>query len=345
MIPDMTELQAPVARDWDFPRSAHGVRHLLGYARTRGLDPAALLVGTGLRLEDLTTGGVREVTAAQELRVVRALRHRLPDAGAAVGATYDAGSFGALGYALLTSRTVGDAVAVALRFIDLSFAFVIPHAEVEDDQVVAVLDGAALPADVRGFLVARDATAVRTVLDALVPGGVGATLSLDPERAVLRFAVAELSRPLAGGDQRRRALAEAVCRDLAADRRSATGLPQEVRVLITQRLGEGAPMPVVAAALGRTERTLRRQLTADGTSYRALLDEVRRSLAASLLRAGLPVADVAVRLGYAESAALVHAHRRWTGRTPGASRAPVPTVHVPDDGATPQRREAHRLRP
>lgn len=330
----------------DVPRSADGVRHLLRHARSRGHDPAALLVGTGLRPDDLGPGGVREVTAAQELRVVRALRHRAPDDGAAVGAAYDVGSFGALGFALMTSRTLLDVVAVALRFFDLSYAFVVPRVELVDDEVVAVLDGSAVPADVRAFLVARDATAVRTVLDSLLPGGVGAHLDIGPERAVLRFAASELDRPLAGGDAHRRELAEAVCRDLAADRRSASGLPQQVRVLITQRLADGAPMPVVAAALGRTERTLRRQLAATGTSYRALLDEVRRSLAADLLRAGLPVADVAARLGYAEAAALVHAHHRWTGRPPGAARrGAAPGVHPSDGDASSHRRGGLPQRP
>ncbi|MEN8704863.1 MAG: AraC family transcriptional regulator ligand-binding domain-containing protein [Nocardioides marinisabuli] len=331
---------------WDVPRSADGVRHLLRHARARGLDPAALLLGTGLHLDDLGPGGVREVTAAQELRVVRALRHRVPDDGAVVGASYDVGSFGALGFALMTSRTVADVADVTQRFFDLSYAFVVLRVELVDDEVVAVLDGSSLPRDVRAFLVARDATAVRTVLDSLVPGGVGAHLEVGPDRAVLRFAATELDRPLAGGDAHRRELAEAVCRDLAADRRSATGLPQEVRVLITQRLADGAPMPVVAAALGRTDRTLRRQLAASGTSYRALLEEVRRSLGADLLRAGLPVAEVAARLGYAEPAALVHAHRRWTGRPPGAARrGPAPGVHPADGDASPHRRGGLPQRP
>ncbi len=342
-MPALPPLPSPVATDWDFPRSADGVRHLLRHARVHGHDPAALLVGTGLRLDDLGAGGVREVTAAQELRVVRALRQRAPGDGAAVGAAYDVGSFGALGFALMTSRTLLDVLTVALRFFDLSYAFVVPRVEVVDDDVVAVLDGSGLPADVRAFLVARDATAVRTVLDSLVPGGVGAHLDVGPDRAVLRFAVSELERPLAGGDARRRELAEAVCRDLAADRRSASGLPQQVRVLLTQRLADGAPMPVVAAALGRTDRTLRRQLAAAGTSYRHLLDEVRRSLVADLLRAGLPVADVAARLGYAEPAALVHAHRRWTGRPPSAARAP--RVHPTDGDPSPRRRGGLPQRP
>lgn len=344
---DMSRPLPPVqAPDADVPRSADGVRHLLRWAGARGQRPAALLVGTGLRLDDLGPGGVREVTAAQELRVVRALRQRAPDAGAAVGAAYDVGTFGALGFALMTSRTLLDVVTVALRFFDLSYAFVVPRVEVVGDDVVAELDGSALPGDVRAFLVARDATAVRTVLDSLLPGGVGAHLELGPRRAVLRFAATELDRPLASGDERRRALAEAVCRDLAADRRSASGLPQQVRVLITQRLADGAPMPVVAAALGRTDRTLRRQLVAAGTSYRALLDEVRRSLAADLLRAGLPVADVAARLGYAEPAALVHAHRRWTGGPPSAARrGAAPGVHRSDGDASPHRRAGLPQRP
>ena len=352
-MPSAGPLPTPPGGEWDFPRSASGVLHLLRFAVAHGLEPAALLTGTGLRLDDLSPespgpGGVREVTAAQELRVVRALNHHLPGSGAAVGATYDAGAFGALGFALMTGRTLMDAVGVALRFFDLSFAFVLPRAEVVDDEVVAVLDGGSLPADVRAFLVARDATAVRTVLDALVPGGVGADLDVGAARAVLRFPASELARPLAGGDARRRALAEAVCRGLAADRRSSTGLAQEVRVLLTQRLADGAPMPVVAAALGRTERTLRRQLAAVGTSYRALLDEVRRSLASDLLRAGLPVADVAARLGYAEPAALVHAHRRWTGLPPSAARRPgpgAPVVHLPDGDPSSLSRGAHVRRP
>jgi AraC-like DNA-binding protein len=318
----MRMLPQPGTSGWEFPRAATGVRHLLAYAGRVGLDPERLLLGTGLGPEEVA--GATEVTAAQELRVVRALAHLRPDAGAAVGATYAASSFGAMGWAMVASRTLGDAVDVALRFIDLSFAFVIPVARIEgrpgDEQVVADLDGAAVPRDVRAFLVARDATAVRVVLDSLVPGGVGADLRLGPERAELRFAARELDRPLARRDATTRAAAEAACAAAVSQGRARRGLADDVRVLIAQQVREGAPAAGVAAALGVGERTLRRRLAAEDTAYQHLLDDVRRGLAGELLRRGLPVAEVAERLGYSGSSALVHAHRRWTGRTPGASR-------------------------
>ncbi len=87
------------------------------------------LVGTGLAAADLDDA--TEVTAAQELTVVRTLRLLLGEVGADVGERYTAATFGGFGFALLASRTVGDAMAVALRFIDLSFAFAIPRADLD----------------------------------------------------------------------------------------------------------------------------------------------------------------------------------------------------------------------
>ncbi len=316
----MVRLADPAARDWDFPRSAAGVALLVAHAAGHGISARSALAGSGLRVADLR-GTDAEVTAAQELRVVRNLRQRLgPGAGAAVGRAYRAETFGAFGYALVASRTVLDAVDLALRFIDLSYTFSIPRAEVLGDQVRCVVDGAALPADVRAFLVARDATAIDTVLGALVPGGVGARLELGADRALLTFPAAELARPLPSGNAASLAVARALCAETARRKRQRPGLVADVRVVLTQRLAGGAPMGGVAAELGMTERTLRRRLVAAGTSYQRLLDEVREELARSLLagRATVPVAALADRLGYADASAFIVAFRRWTGTTPAA---------------------------
>ena len=335
IIPDMSSvvLEVPAARDWEFPRAVAGVALLVRYARSRGIEPRAVLAGSGLRVEDLDRRD-GEVTATQELCVVRNLQRRLPECGVAVGATYVAETFGAFGYALLASRTVLDAMNVALRFIDLSHAFAIPSVEVVGDDVVVTVDGRAIPADVRRFLVARDASAIDHVLAGLVPGGVGARLELGEDHAVLTLRAVELGRPLPRGDARARDLAEALCGDVVARRRERAGIAQDTRVLITQRLPWGAPMTEVAAALGLSERTLRRRLAAAGVSYQTLLDEVREALAGSLLggRATLPVAEVATRLGYADASSFIHAHRRWTGQSPTERRrgrvSPVVQQHV-----------------
>jgi AraC-like DNA-binding protein len=303
----------PAAADWTFARAVAGVVVLCRYAATQGLGTRRCLAGTGLAAEQLADPD-HEVTAAQELRVVRTLRRELGEVGLAVGATYEAGTFGAFGYAVQSSRTVLDAMTTAAHFIDLSFAFALPRAEVVGERVVVEHDGAGLPRDVRRFLLERDAEAVRQVLDGLVPGGVGAVLEVDGDRARVVFGADQLARPLPDRSPEGLRTAEAVCRDVVDRRRARTGLAADVRVLVTQRLRDGAPMGDVAAALGWTERTLRRRLADEGVGYRELVDEVRSSMAAALTarRATVPVAELAARLGYASAPAYLHARARWT---------------------------------
>ncbi|MDO9457416.1 AraC family transcriptional regulator ligand-binding domain-containing protein [Nocardioides sp.] len=308
----------PAADDWTFARAAAGIVVLCRYGAAHGLGARRCLAGTGLAPHDLDDPD-REVTAAQELRVVRTLRRELGEVGLAVGATYRAGTFGAFGFAVQSSRTVLDAMATAAHFIDLSFAFAIPSAEVVGDLVVVEHDGAGLPRDVRRFLLERDAEAVRQVLDGLVPGGVGAVLEVGDERARVTFGADQLDRPLPDRSAEGLRTAEEVCRDVVDRRRARTGLAADVRVLVTQRLRDGAPMADVAGGLGWTERTLRRRLAAEGVGYRELVDEVRSSMAAALTagRATLPVAELAGRLGYGSAPAYLHARARWADDGPG----------------------------
>ena len=311
-------LREPAATDWGFPAAVAGVDILVRYAEAHGVPTARALTGSGLPAHRRALDQM--VTAAQELTVIRNLRRILGEVGADVGRTYRPESFGVFGFALLGSRTVLDAMNVALRFIDLSYAFVIPRAEVREDRVVVTADGSGLPADVRRFLVERDATAIHTVLDGLVPGGVGARLQIEDGTAVITFGVDELARPLARDHPEAREQAAAICAGLVADRRQLSGLGQDVRVLIAQQLPTGASATRVAAALGMSERTLRRRLAAEGLHFQHLLDDVRASLATAMLAGAgtLPVEEIALRLGYAGATSFIHAHRRWTGRTPRA---------------------------
>lgn len=304
-------------------RGAGSVGLLVGFAAEHGVDAALTLRGTGLREDDLLVPDA-QVTAEQELRAVRNVLGALPDgtralAGRRLGERYHVSTFGPLGFALLSSPTVADAVEVALRFWDLSFAFASPTVVATGDggrRLVLETDG--VPADVEPFVLARDAAAIRQVLAELLPGT--EPPAFDGDRTLV-LPPAYLARALPQGDRRTRTAFEAVCADAVSRRRARTGLAQRVRVVASQRLADGAPMEAVAAELGMTSRTLRRRLRAEGTSYRALLDEVRDSLAGELLATGrLSVSDVAVRLGYAESSTFVAAFRRWRGTTPAAWR-------------------------
>jgi AraC-like DNA-binding protein len=311
-------LLEPTVRDWDFPRHVRGIAVLVEHATAHGLPARTALAGSGLRAADLGHDDL-EVTAAQELRVVRnVLRHgsRTARSGVVLGRRYRVETFGIAGYALASSRTLLDAMNFAIRFMDLTFTFSIPHAHIEDDTVVIETYADTLPADVRDFLVARDLAAVEAVLRELFLDSL--PTAYDAARARVTLPAAYLSAELPRANPAVQALAAELCADLAERRRDRSPLAQQVRVLLTQRIRFDPSAGGVAAALGISERTLRRRLAAEGTGFQALLDQVRISLASRLLGTGsLTVDEVAARLGYAESASFIHAHRRWLGTTPG----------------------------
>lgn len=76
----------------------------------------------------------------------------------------------------------------------------------------------------------------------------------------------------------------------------------------------------VASAIGLSRQTLYRRLKAEGVTFEALLDRLRRRLALKLVREGLAVKEIAYRLGFSDPAAFSRAFKRWTGSSPSTSR-------------------------
>ena len=138
------------------------------------------------------------------------------------------------------------------------------------------------------------------------------------------LSVADATRPMRGADE---ALATIVHRRLEKalserDSDAAGPLSGRVRHLLVSRLGEIALTPdTVAESLGLSRRTLSRRLADEKTSFRKILDDVRRELACALLQdRSLSIADIAFLLQYSEHAAFNRSFRRWTGQAPSAFR-------------------------
>ncbi|WP_330275251.1 AraC family transcriptional regulator [Lentzea sp. NBC_00516] len=334
----MTSLAEPVVRHWDFPRGIASVALLVRFGAEHGVPLGGLLQGSDID-PALLADPVAEIEAHQELTVVRNLAARLPHAGVAVGRRYHATTFGVLGYAFLSAATLQDAITTALRYLDLSFAFTAPSAVIDGDRLVLALDAGALPGDVASFLAERDLAAIHTVVGELMTGavpvlgvdfrhtppedlrehhevfGVRPHFGADADQSVVDVAV--LAEVLRLASPETTAACEEQCRALATRRRESPGVAQEVRRLLESSVRFQETMPVVARALGVSPRTLRRRLATSGTSYQALLDEVRAKRAVRLLSRGeMSVEAVADQLGFAEAASFIHAFRRWFGVTP-----------------------------
>lgn len=120
----------------------------------------------------------------------------------------------------------------------------------------------------------------------------------------------------------------ASCRELAAtfDRIltaqlsefQADDLQAQCRAYLAKGLTSGPPTEEdFARSILMGPRTLQRRLTDRGTSFRQILDDLRRELAMKyLLDRRKNVADISFMLGFSESSAFVRAFRRWTGKSP-----------------------------
>ena len=102
----------------------------------------------------------------------------------------------------------------------------------------------------------------------------------------------------------------------------ARSLADDVRSTLTQRIsGERPAVEKVAKALGMSVRTLQRRLEDLGTSYQALLDDVRRRSARRLLaNTDLDTGEVAFLLGFEELNSFTRAFHGWEGTTPARWR-------------------------
>lgn len=339
----MVEIARPAVAEWTFPRSAASVLLMTRFAGEHRVGVDDMLRDTGLTpaaIEDPDA----QVDAHQELAVVRNLVRHLggrPALGLEVGMRYRPTTFGIFGFACVSSPTVRDVMAFALRYWDLSFAFCIPVIDVTDTEIRWELNDEQVPVDVRTFLVERDLSAMYRVMSDVLPDPIPIrTLGFKfPERIgaastfvkafglrpafgapanAATFDVAYLEQALPQANEQTVTLCEAQCRELVTRRRARTGIAHEVRERLI-RVGGAADMDQVARELNVSPRTLRRRLDEVGTSYRALLDEVRQALSEEMLSTGaLSVEDVAVRLGYAEASSFIYAFKRWNGTTPAA---------------------------
>lgn len=331
---------------WDLPRTPASVLLLTQLGAEHGVAVEDSLRGTRLRPEQLADPAA-DVSARQELTVIANLLAALGNRaglGLEAGVRYHLTTYGIWGFAIISSPTARSAVEIGLRYLDLTFAFCRIQAREYAGEVQLVLDAPDIPVELRRFVVERDCAAIQTIQRELFTAPIPIQrISLafpepkEPQRYAEVFGVVPdfgaeenllvvdpelLDQPLPQADTHTTALAQAQCRDLLARRQARTGLAGQVRDLLLARPADPPGAQQVAASLHLSDRTLRHRLALEGTSFRALLDEVRERLAEELLvTGGLPVAEVARRLGYVEVSSFSQAFRRWKGVGPRAYRA------------------------
>ncbi|MDI1348889.1 AraC family transcriptional regulator [Aquabacterium sp.] len=336
-------------RFFDFTRSPASARLMLAFAEERGAPVGALLSAAGLsraQLDDPHT----DITALQELRIAERLVQALgaaPGLGMEVGLRYSFSTYGIWGLGLVSSATAADAMSLALRSMPLAYAFSLIAVHEDGDTVVLSFGEPDVSAGLRRFLVARDMTAAARLLhEILGQTGVLTRFTLrSPDAAppellarlerqfgvrprhgaaanTLGFDRRWLSMPLPQANPLTVAACEAAGAQLMARRRAGQGVTELVRGYLGVAPMDRVPdLPQVARLLQLSERTLKRRLQDDGTSFRALLADARQQQARTLLADGaLSLTDIAEQMGFSDLSSFSQAFKRWFGVAPSRMR-------------------------
>lgn len=139
----------------------------------------------------------------------------------------------------------------------------------------------------------------------------GCDVLFSESRNALVMSAESLRRPLAHHSQSVYQQLEAVAESLMA-RLSSPGLIHEVSNRIRDRLATGScDVDTIASMMALSSRTLQRRLSEEGTSFRALVEATRQSVALECFERGLDVTETSRRTGFSNSRAFTRALRRW----------------------------------
>lgn len=324
-----------------------GLVYMLQGFRALGEDIDPVLARFGIDLDNIDPGA--EIDRGLEMRILTeaAMQIRDPLAGLKIGQHFALAGYGPFIMLLMTCENAYQAVQEGIRYQDLTFLFSRISFEPGEKVSALVLTPPPLPAAVRRVRIdgevsgtiklLRDMqTGIGTNFDAVAiempyPMPLEAAAYEAHFRCPVKFGVeqgriwipnAPLATRMPTGDPVAHRMYRAQCDALLQRRsQSADNMADRVRSHLGLFSDDFPAAAEVAVALGVSERTLRRQLDAEATSFRALLDEVRAGKARQLLGSGnISVESVARQLGYAEPASFIRAFQRWTGTTPAAYR-------------------------
>ena len=301
------------------------------------------------REHDLAPLGPRQAAPLSEedllalcTRVVAATKND-PALPLHVGAAMHIGVHGLFGHALMSCRTLKQAAGILMRHNPLTGGLARSDLAFENGEAILTF---APPIEVPGnpnFLTDIFFAAATTVIRELtgaeaVPGILElsykpvANIAVYEEilRVPVQFGCAAnrlkgpastLAAPLRSAGVVTADAYLRQCEILLRRMRTVGSHESSVRRVILSSRGNFPSAPEIAKALHMSERTLRRRLESESTSYQMIVNDVRNHLAQQYLSdTDLSVADVGTLVGFEDFANFRHAFRRWNGVTPSQFR-------------------------
>lgn len=301
--------------------------------------PEELMAGTSLARVEPQLLDARLTPLEFNLLVARALKLTgEPALGYHFGLQTKLSAHGFLGYAVMTSATLGEAIALTEKFFStrsgaLDFRFFVEGdtAIIQIDNTADIKPPFAFPYEsllvglchAGAYITGESSLEAEIWIDYPEPAYYQAHAQLLPcpirygkGLHQLRFPAILLEKPLLLADETASRLAREQCeRELEA--LSSQPLVTRVRALLGEDMSTMPDLETVAGRCCMSARSLKRKLAEQGVSFSELVADLRHDEAVLLLAEGrLSIEQIAERLGYRDPANFTRAFKVWTGATP-----------------------------
>ncbi|MBA4369726.1 MAG: hypothetical protein C0403_19035, partial [Desulfobacterium sp.] len=282
----------------DFKRPITGVYPILRYAISRGIESRVILQGTDLNENDLLDSQ-NDILLEQELTIIRNLIAHAPEPEMAwkLGRYFNSRAHGDLGNMIASAPTVGDVISCIVDYAALSHSYFRLYPETVGKRIRVYLIENHLPEDILPFLIERDLIAGITIMETRLPEKkpdiiLSISFAHAPRTDITKYREifiqnvtfnqpatffeidqASLSMPIPDGNHQSFELFRQQCQarySLSHDNRFY--LSDRVRLCLQSGKGKIGLINVLQK-LNMSERSLRRQLSKEGTSFRKIRNQ------------------------------------------------------------------------
>jgi AraC-like DNA-binding protein/alkylhydroperoxidase/carboxymuconolactone decarboxylase family protein YurZ len=340
------KIVTPIGTDLD-SRTQHlvGIGALAAELGSEGVSVHALFARTGVSADELEDIQAR-ISHRQRLAIYRNARNlaKRADVGLCAGARQRISDYGIFGYAMVSSTTFGDALMFSLDHATMSGSAV-RQISFRTEGPTAILRSHGLDTlgDLLPFaaefwrsstvalfsrVLERPFPTTRMIFPFAAPDHwrtyermFDCPVDFGADTMEWHFDAGVLASPCPNANPITAKICQQFCDVVLTEGPGESEFARKIRAACLNGPERFPTAGEMAGQLGLSLRTLHRRLAADGLSYQAILDGMRRSLAIELLEnTQIAIDQLAERVGFADATSFRKAFKKWTGRSPGDFR-------------------------